>query len=80
LPDESQAPGSVSFKVDLTAAPKTMDIRLDGERTWLHAIYQLYGDKLTICWKSADEKQPPTEFTFRPGSGQTVVTLKRQEP
>ena len=79
LPSEDKPAGALTFKVDSTATPKTMDIRPDGEQIWLHAIYKLDGDKLTICWKSIEEKRPPTEFTSKAGTGQTVVTLERQK-
>jgi uncharacterized protein (TIGR03067 family) len=43
-------------------------------KPWKQGIYKLDGDVLTICW---GEKDRPTEFTAKSGSGNRMNVFKR---
>jgi len=44
----------------------------------LHGIYQLDGDRLTIAWCGGEMR--PKRFESRPGTGVTLLVLKRSQP
>jgi uncharacterized protein (TIGR03067 family) len=77
LPGENKPAGRLTIKVDRTTKPMTMTIKPDGEQESLPAIYELDGDKLKVCWASLEKKQAPTDFSTKPGSGQSAVILER---
>ncbi len=47
------------------------------DKAWKQGIFKLEGDLLTICW---GEKERPTDFTTKPGSGKTVNVFNRLVP
>jgi hypothetical protein len=56
-----------------------MDLQSVGYHTEKHnAIYELEGDRLTIC--RPDDEERPTEFASRPGSRILLYTAKRIPP
>lgn len=75
-------------RVDPKAEPCQLDWRT-GEAGWSHrGIYQLNGDKLTVCllsrFEADDDKDRPTEFRTKAGrkageaAGNVLVVLKRK--
>jgi uncharacterized protein (TIGR03067 family) len=79
-PGETKAAGRLTITVDPSTKPMSMTITPEGERQSLAAIYKIEGDQMTVCWKSIEAKRPPAEFSAKPGTGQTVVTLARERP
>ncbi len=77
---ESPDRGTVTY--DTSAKPKAMDIKgTDGPnkgKTFL-AIYDLSGDKLTVCYDLTG-KARPTEFATRPKTKLFLATYQRQKP
>jgi uncharacterized protein (TIGR03067 family) len=68
-----------TFKFDATKKPKQMDITsTDGPNKGktLHAIYELSGDTLTVCY-ALDGKGRPAEFKTAKESNLYLVTYKR---
>jgi len=66
-------------KIDPTKKPKTLDATftegdMKGETSL--AIYELKDDTLKYC-RATPGKDRPTEFSSKPGSGQTLVVYKR---
>jgi uncharacterized protein (TIGR03067 family) len=67
------------FDLDPTANPKTIDImphQLRPERPKELGIYQLDGDRLTICMAAANQDRP-TAFASDSGSNLMLITLAR---
>jgi uncharacterized protein (TIGR03067 family) len=65
----------IPFVVDATKEPKeTTDTLPDGKT--IKGIYMLDGDTLTSCVAEPD-KDRPTEFASKPGSGHTLRVFKR---
>ena len=79
MPGEDKPSGTLTIKVDSTEKLKTMDIRPEGEKDTILAIYELEGDTLRICWSPVGKKRP-TEFASKPGTGHALVVLKREKP
>jgi uncharacterized protein (TIGR03067 family) len=72
-----------TYKVDLAKKPKQMDITFtDGPEKGktLLGIYELNGDTYKVCLAMADNKNRPTEFASKPGSGNVLEVLKREKP
>lgn len=65
----------VSFQIDPTKDPKTVDDTLPDGRM-IHGIYKLEGDTLTSCVAGVDRERPK-EFTAKEGTGQTLRVFKR---
>jgi uncharacterized protein (TIGR03067 family) len=76
---ESLDRGTVTY--DTAAKPKAMDIKgTEGPnkgKTFL-AIYQLEGDKLTVCYDLTG-KSRPTEFKTAPGTKLFLAVYMRQK-
>jgi uncharacterized protein (TIGR03067 family) len=67
----------IAFQIDPSADPKTVDDTLpDGKM--IHGIYELDGDTLTSCVAAVD-KERPTEFVSKPGTGHTLRVFKREK-
>ena len=67
-------------KIDPTPEPMTIDLTYtEGgpKGTNSLGIYQIEDDVLTIC-RAASDKARPTEFSSKPGSGQTLMSYKRE--
>ena len=80
LPGEAISSGELVIKIDPTRNPKTMDLSPNGEKETVRAVYELAGDTLRVCWGSDNGKERPAEFASTPGSGHTLVVLKREKP
>jgi uncharacterized protein (TIGR03067 family) len=71
--------GNVKFTLDPTTTPKTTEDTLQLEPhkgKKIRGIYRLEGDELTSCVGGID-KPRPTEFTAKPGSGQSLRRFQR---
>ncbi len=77
LPGNDKPAGTLIIKIDPTVEPKAMDLRPEGEKDTVFAIYERNGDTLKVCWSPLGEKRPE-ELTSKPGSGHTLVVLKRE--
>jgi uncharacterized protein (TIGR03067 family) len=67
--------------VDPTTKPKSIDTaQTEGpfNGKTLLGIYKLEGDKLTLCLALPD-KERPTEFTTKSGTGTLLYTFKREK-
>jgi uncharacterized protein (TIGR03067 family) len=68
--------------IDPTKKPKTIDIKAtegtSAGKTTL-GIYEIDKDSRKVCYGKPDGERP-TEFSSKPGSGHTFVTLKREKP
>jgi uncharacterized protein (TIGR03067 family) len=60
----------------LDGRPRGIDLvfKDDKNKAWKEGIYKLDGDILTTCW---GEDKRPTDFTTKPGTGNTVSVFKR---
>ncbi len=77
LPGEEKVAGVFVIKIDPAMKPKTMEIRPEGENGVILAIYELRGDSLRVCW-TPQGKERPTDFASNPGSGDSLIVLKRK--
>jgi uncharacterized protein (TIGR03067 family) len=71
-----------THKLDPTKKPKHIEaVRTKGPNKGekLLGIYELEGDTYRACFAAAG-KDRPTEFKSAPGSGQRVLTFKREKP
>jgi uncharacterized protein (TIGR03066 family) len=70
-----------SFKLDPARKPKAIDMTaLNGELqgSTNHAIYQLHGDMLKLCWfNEPGNKTRPAELASKEGSKLLLMTLQR---
>jgi len=79
LPGQTQPAGTLAIKFDPTKAPKTLDLKPEGEQDTVVAIYELKDDTLRVC--SAPLGKPrPNELSAKAGTGQSLVVLKRHKP
>lgn len=71
-----------SYEFYATKSPKELDIVVgDGKdkgKIYL-VIYQVEGDRLTLCLESANSKRP-TELTGKAGSGCVLEVWQREKP
>jgi uncharacterized protein (TIGR03067 family) len=68
------------FTIDPTKKPKTIDATATtgadkGKKTL--GIYEFDGDTFKVCYS---EKERPTEFSAKKGSGNTLDVYKREKP
>jgi uncharacterized protein (TIGR03067 family) len=74
----SDIKAQTTFRLDPTQNPKTIDIiPQPGKGELVQGIYSLEGDQLTICDRSVDNGERPTEFGTEPGSGLVLIVMKR---
>ena len=78
FPGEDQPAGTLILKTDPTKKPKIMDVRPAGETDSNLAICDLQGDTLRVCWSPVGRGRP-AEFASLPGSGHSLVVLKREK-
>jgi uncharacterized protein (TIGR03067 family) len=76
---DQPSPGGLAIKIHPAKTPKAMDLQSEGGKDVILAIYELEGDILRVCWGPL-EKPRPTEFASKPGSGHSLVVLKREKP
>jgi uncharacterized protein (TIGR03067 family) len=72
-------PGGLAIKIYTAKTPRAMDLQPEGGKDAILAIYELKGDTLRVCWGPLG-KPRPTEFASKPGSGHSLVVLKREKP
>lgn len=91
LPGEDKPAGGLLIRIDPTKKPRAIDLWVDEsqfgksvEATFkeppLLAIYELDGDTLRVCWAPLEKRERPAEFASKPGSGHSLVVLKRAKP
>jgi uncharacterized protein (TIGR03067 family) len=83
--------GGLLIRIDPTKKPKVLDLWVDEslfgksveaalkERPVL-AIYELQGDTLRVCWAPLEKRERPAEFASKPGSGHSLIVLRREQP
>jgi clostripain len=74
-----------TFKLDPSTTPKSIDLKIeeesdDGKTTTVLGIYQLEGDKLTVCIGDPGSGDRPKEFATREGSRYLLLRFKRGKP
>jgi uncharacterized protein (TIGR03067 family) len=79
LPGNDKPAGELVLRIDPTKRPKTLDVRPRGEKDTILAIYELKDDTLRVCLSPLG-KERPKEIASKPGSGVTLVVLKRAKP
>jgi uncharacterized protein (TIGR03067 family) len=70
-------------QLDASTTPKTMRLTsLEGplKGHMINAIYEIQGDKLSLCMPFGESKASPQEFKSTPGSNLRVFRLKRFRP
>lgn len=73
----------VTFKVDPTKQPKTIDLIDVEKKRLIRGIYSMEGNLLTVCDRGSEEGERPTAFTTQrdsAGSGFVRFVLKRAKP
>jgi len=68
----------IAFKIDPTKMPKQSDDTLPDGKT-IRGIYELDGDMLK-SYVAGIDKERPTEFTSKAGTGNTLRVFKRVKP
>jgi uncharacterized protein (TIGR03067 family) len=71
--------GTSSMKIDPGKTPAQIDTTYEdgpAKGSTLKGIYKLEGDTLTICYGGLN-KDRPTEFASKPGSGTILIVQKR---
>jgi uncharacterized protein (TIGR03067 family) len=69
-----------TIQIDPTGNPKTMDITFthgDAKGQTSLGIYKIEGDLVTIC-RATPDRDRPTDFSSKPGSGHALMTYRRQ--
>jgi uncharacterized protein (TIGR03067 family) len=69
----------LDIKFDRTKKPMTLDSTIatgDNKGETLLAIFELNGDELHVCFTSPGNPRP-TEYSSKPGSGQSLYTARR---
>ena len=71
------------YHVSGDKSPKAIDLVIEkgpnsGQRQL--GLYRLSGDLLTVCLARAGDRSRPKDFQSKPGTGQSVVELKRFRP
>jgi len=72
-----------THKLDPTKKPKQIEAtRTKGPDAGqkMLGIYELKDDTFTVCFAAAGKTERPTELKSEPGSGNKLITLKREKP
>ena len=65
----------IDFELDPHSLPKQIDVLMAGGR--MEGIYNLNGDKLTLCYPSTGDQGRPTKLETVPGDGNVLYVLER---
>jgi uncharacterized protein (TIGR03067 family) len=78
--EKSRAEGT--FNLDASKKPKAIDFKYGGfgRKTPEEGIYELDGDNLKLCFQISGGESRPKEFSAKEGSGQVLMTWKRERP
>jgi uncharacterized protein (TIGR03067 family) len=65
------------YALDPTARPKRIDLAnvTEPPMNSVHGVYDVDGNRLTICWAAPGAGLPPSKLA--PGPGATIFVLKR---
>jgi uncharacterized protein (TIGR03067 family) len=88
--DEKKTIGSLIIKLNPDSKPQTIDswfIKASCEKLEedilkeppVLGIYELSGDTLRVCWAPLENRNRPTEFASKAGSGHGLLVLKREK-
>ncbi len=61
-------------------SPRRLQLKAQPKRSVIRAIYELAGNKLTICVDNDKGTAMPTEFAAKAESGLTLMVLEREPP
>ena len=76
MPIESDTWFDVSMQVTMKA---TYTAGANKGKTRI-GIYKFEGDTFTICYSDFGKKEPPADFTGKPGSREIIIVSKRDKP
>jgi uncharacterized protein (TIGR03067 family) len=89
-PGEEKPIGGLIIRIDPTKEPKALDLWVDEtplksrkdtfQEPPVLGIYVLSGDTLRVCWAPLEKRERPTGFASKPGTGHSLLVLKREKP
>lgn len=65
------------YRMDSSTSPKQLDFNMEGLERPHVGIYQLDGDKLTICFATTVGRPRPTAFNTVPNDGNQLIVCER---
>jgi uncharacterized protein (TIGR03067 family) len=77
---KGRSPSPATYKIDAKKTPATMDMIIkDGDKTAeVLGIYELMGDKLTLCFSATVAAARPKAFEATEDT--VLITLRRKQP
>ena len=66
------------YEIDPAKDPKTLDMTFEKDKRTIKAIYELRGNRLTVCLGVKDGPRP-TEITANAGSATTLMRFERDK-
>jgi len=75
--------GNRAYRTDPAADPPAITLKYEADLqdgSEAQGIYRVNGDTLTLCYTRSGNGRPPTAFESLPGSGFSLIILKRARP